>query len=408
MAIPAPKVEVGFDLTDSPIGPFFALDDPIRGLLDNSDWTLAGTIFVDITDSARTILLARGRGRDFSNYQAGSAVVELNNHNRYFDPLFVASPYYGNIIPRREIRISSGDELQFTGWIDDWDLTYTPDGDSISTAIANDALSFFANQTVTGSIPSAEKTGARISSVLSDSQVAWATDLRSIDDGQATLGTQEIPENTNALTYLQDVANSEPGEFYIDKAGLATFRDRTKAPNSDNLILFSKTSGIPFTNVNVIYGAELLYNEITAGRSGGGSVTASNQASIGNYGIRSLAVTDLLLDDDADLAEYALVWAARYSEPEYRFESIEIELGKISEAQQDQMLGLELGSIVEIEFEPNGIAPAIERYIEVISINQRITSTAHYVDLGFQGLDYQALVLDDSAFGKLDTAALSW
>ena len=72
------------------------------------------------------------------------------------------------------------------------------------------------------------------------------------------------------------------------------------------------------------------------------------------------------------------------------------------------MLGIELGSIVRIQFEPNGIAPAIDRYIEVISINQRITSNEHYVTLGFQALDYQALILDDLVFGKLDTAALSW
>jgi hypothetical protein len=408
MAIPTPLVEVGFDLTESPIGPFFALDDPVRGVLDNTDWLLAGTIFVDITSYARTIQISRGRSRDFSNYQSGAAVVELNNHNRYFDPLFEASPYNGNIIPRREIRISSGEEIQYTGWIDDWDLTYTPDGDSISTAIANDALGIFANQNLSASTPIVQKTGERIAAVLSDPTVAWAADLRSIDTGKATVGTQAIEADTTALTYLQNVANSEPGDFFIDKGGLATFRDRTKAPNSDNLVLFSKTEGIPFSNVNVIYGAELLYNEIIVGRSGGGTAIASNVASQGNYGIRSLAVTELLLNDDADLDEYALVWASRYSEPEYRFESIEIELSKITTDQQDSMLGLELGSIVRIQFEPNGIAPAIDRYIEVISINQRITSTEHYVTLGFQGLDYQALILDDSVFGKLDIAALSW
>ena len=408
MAIPTPLVEVGFDLTESSIGPFFALDDSTRGVLDNTDWVLGGTIFVDITSSVRTVQIARGRGRDFSNYQAGAATVTLNNHNRYFDPLFVASPYYGNIIPRREIRISSGGEIQFTGWIDDWDLTYTPDGDSISTAIANDALGLFANQNLTASTPSAQKSGERIAAILSDPAVSWATDLRSIDTGKATVGTQAIEADTTALTYLQDVANSEPGDFYIDKGGLATFRDRTKAPNSANLVLFDETAGIPFSNVNVIYGAELLYNEIIVGRAGGGTATASNVASQGNYGIRSLAVTELLLNDDADLNEYALVWASRYSEPEYRFESIEVQLGTISPAFQTQMLGLELNSIVRIKFEPNNIAPAIDRYIEVISINHRITNNEHYVTLGFQGLDYQALILDDSVFGKLDTAALSW
>jgi len=408
MAIPQPKVEVGFDLTESPIGPFFALDDPVRGVLDNTEWLLGGTIFVDITESARTIDISRGRARDFANYQAGAATVTLNNHNRWFDPLYTASPYNGNIIPRREIRISSGDEIQFTGWIDDWNLTYTPNGDSVADALAYDALSIFANQELNEITPIEQKSGERIDTILSDHNVNWATDLRLIDTGQATLGTQVIPEGTSALAYLQEVANSEPGEFFIGKGGRAVFQDRSVAPNSDNLILFSKTDGIPFTNVNVIYGSELLYNEINVSRLDGGTATARDVASQGNYGIRSLSVTDLLISDDVDLVEYALVWVSRYAEPEYRFESIEIELSKITPTQQAQVLGIELGAITQIQFEPNNIAPAIDRYIEVISIDHRITSTEHYVTLGFQGLDYQALVLDDPAFGKLDTAALSW
>ena len=408
MAIPTPKVEVGFDLTESPIGPFFALDDSTRGRLDNEDWVLAGTIFVDITDATREISISRGRGRDFSNYLAGSANVSLNNHNRDFDPLFTDSPYNGNIIPRREIRISSGDEIQFTGWIGDWDLTYTTDGDSVAVAVANDALSILASQKLVANTPVAEKTGERINRILSESTVSWPLDLRLIDTGQATLGTQDREAETNALVYLQDVVNTEPGEFFVGKNGRTVFQDRSIAPTSENLVLFDKTDGIPFSNVNVIYGSELLYNEIIVGRSGGGTVTASNIASQNNYGIRSLAVTDLLLNDDADLFEYGSVWANRYSEPEYRFESLEVELGTITSAQQTAMLGLELGSIVQIRFTPNNIAPAIDRYLEVISINHRITSTEHYVVMGFQGLDYQALVLDDSVFGKLDTAALSW
>ena len=408
MAIPTPKVEVGFDLTESPIGPFFALDDSTRGRLDNEDWVLAGTIFVDITDATREISISRGRGRDFSNYLAGSANVSLNNHNRDFDPLFTDSPYNGNIIPRREIRISSGDEIQFTGWIGDWDLTYTTDGDSVAVAVANDALSILASQELVANTPVVEKTGERINRILSESTVSWPLDLRLIDTGQATLGTQDREAETNALVYLQDVVNTEPGEFFVGKNGRTVFQDRSIAPTSENLVLFDKTDGIPFSNVNVIYGSELLYNEIIVGRSGGGTVTASNIASQNNYGIRSLAVTDLLLNDDADLFEYGSVWANRYSEPEYRFESLEVELGTITSTQQTAMLGLELGSIVQIRFTPNNIAPAIDRYLEVISINHRITSTEHYVVMGFQGLDYQALVLDDSVFGKLDTAALSW
>jgi len=40
MALPIEKVEIGFDLTDSPIGPFFRLNDDEAGRLDNTEYRL--------------------------------------------------------------------------------------------------------------------------------------------------------------------------------------------------------------------------------------------------------------------------------------------------------------------------------------------------------------------------------
>jgi len=107
-------------------------------------------------------------------------------------PLFTSSPYAGNIIPRREIRITTGDKVQYTGWIDDWNLSYLPNGDSVAEAIAYDATSILSGQTLDASTPSEENTGARISAILDD--INWSADLRNIDTGQATLGTAAIAE----------------------------------------------------------------------------------------------------------------------------------------------------------------------------------------------------------------------
>lgn len=406
MAIPTPKVEVGFDLTDSPIGPFFALDDPVRGVLDNTAYTLGGTIFVDITESVRTINISRGRGRLFDNYQSGACNVELNNHDRTFDPLYELSPYAGNIIPRREIRVSSGGERQFTGWIEDWDMSYTPDGDSTTLAKANDALYIFAGQAVSAGTPTEQLTGSRINAILDE--VGWANDLRQIDDGLATLGTQPLEDSKNALVHLQDVSSSDPGEFFVGKSGSAIFLDRGTYPTSTDTTLFSKTNGIPFTNLEVVYGSELLYNEITVSRLGGGEVVATDSSSIGEYGRRSLEVSELLIADDADLFDYATTFITKYSQPDYRFDSFEIELSKITPTQQAEVLALELGSIVQVEFEPNDIPPSIDRYLKVIRIDHRVTSREHYVVLGFGSVTDTPLILDDVAFGKLDEATLSW
>lgn len=407
MALPTPKVEVGFDLTDSPIGPFFRLDDPVRGVLDNTQYVLGGTIFIDITDRVRTIRVQRGRARNFANYTAGALSVEINNHDRAFDPLFTASPYYGNIVPRREIRISSGGVRQFTGWIDDWDLTYTPDGNSIATATAYDAFMILAKQSLTGETPAEELTGARINRALDDAKVNWAADQRDIAAGQATVGAITIEPDTNVLTYLQQVALADPGELFMGKNGYVVFKDRAAAPSSSSIVVLGE-GGIPFKNVQVVYGTEDLYNNVVVSRVGGGTAVATDEVSQGNYGIRTLEEIDLLLSSDAQVADRASVLVNWYSEPEYRFDSVEIELHKRTEAEQASILGLELGSFVQIVFTPNGISPAIDRVLEVIKLEHTVTPTQHFVTIGFQATQGVPFVLDDLVFGKLDEATLGW
>ncbi len=81
-------------------------------------------------------------------------------------------------------------------------------------------------------------------------------------------------------------------------------------------------------------------------------------------------------------------------------------LSEITTEQATQVLGLELGSVVQISFTPNGIAPAIVKYAEVIAIAHAADVVAHRVSLGFSTLDYASFVLDDAVFGKLDTGTL--
>ena len=92
MPLPNPQVFVGFDLTDTGVGPFAVLDDEVRGILDG-EYVLAGTIFYNITDRVRKISISRGKPRDFGNFTTGAANVEFNNHDRAFDPLYVCLLY---------------------------------------------------------------------------------------------------------------------------------------------------------------------------------------------------------------------------------------------------------------------------------------------------------------------------
>jgi hypothetical protein len=402
----APKVELGFDLAAG-VGPFLTLDDSVTGKLDDPAWVLGGTIFYDVTEYVRSIAVSRGRSSLFSNFPAGNATVAFNNHNRYFDPLYTASPFAGNIIPKREIRISAGTEIQFSGWVDDWNLTYLPSGDSIADAIAYDATGLLASRTLGSATPTVQTTGQRINAILDNPGVNWASSLRTIDTGQATLSNFPISDNTNALSYLQTVAQSEPGKLFIGKTGNVVFQDRTVAPTTSNLVQFGGT-GIPFQNLEVVYGSENLYNEIVISRQGGGTATATDLDSVSEYGISNLTIGNLLLNTDEQSLDLALIYAQQYSQPEYRFNALEVAMHKLDIAEQEEISQLEIGSVCKVTFTPNGIGSPIERFVEVIRIEQVITPETHFVTLGFQSLDYASLVLDDAEFGKLDLYSLSW
>jgi hypothetical protein len=249
MSMPIEKVEVGFDTSFSGAGNFFTLDDSTKGQLNNTGFPLAGLQFIDVTDRVRNFAISRGKSSLFASFPAGQLNVEFNNHDRAFDPLYAQSPFVGNIVPRREIRVTTADEVQYTGWIDDWSYSYLPNGDSVAEAIAYDATSIIANQVLSAGTPTAQKTGARITSILNE--INWSPESRAIDTGEANLSTFPIEENTNVVTYLQQVAASEPGLIFVSKNGKITFIDRSQTPTSETVVQFGGT-GVPFQNLEAM------------------------------------------------------------------------------------------------------------------------------------------------------------
>ena len=153
----------------------------------------------------------------------------------------------------------------------------------------------------------------------------------------------------------------------------------------------------------VEYGSELLYNQVSATSTFlATGVTAESATSIDTYGIFNLTRNDLLINADADLEAYVSFLANKFKDPEYRFKSVQVQLDQRTPAQQADILGLEIGDVVGIDFTPNGIGPAIEKHAEVIGIDHSVTAISHTVTLSFATLDFSLLVLDDAVFGKLD------
>jgi hypothetical protein len=401
--MPTQKVEIGFDLAGNN-GPFFVLDDAERGVLDNTAWTLAGTFFYDVTQYVKDIQITRGKNRDIDSYSSGEAVVTMTNYNRYFDPTYQASPFYGNIIPRREVKISSNGIQQYFGTIDDWNLRYAIQGDSEVTFVTSDGFYRLNNQTVTPGTATVQSSGARINAILDDPGVAWPSTYRSVDTGVVTVGANVVPDNQNALSYLKLVEQTEHGAFFIAKDGKATFKSRSIVqPTTAPVLLTDDNTGIGYSDIRITYGSEQLANEIVVTSAvSGTTVTAIDLASQGVYGVLNLTLSDLIMNSTSDVESLAVFLANKYSQPEYRFEAVEVILDDLSPTNQNKILGLELNDVIKVKFTPNGIGPAIEQYVEIINIAHRADLQIHRVTLGLARLDFLYFILDDPTFGRLD------
>jgi len=123
MPYPTPIVEIAF--TD---GPYVV----------SPTWT-------DVSAYVREMTIDRGVTDDWTFVADGLANVVLSNRDRRFDPFNASGPYFGNLLPRRQIRIratSGGTTYDvFRGFVAGWPPEWTDAGyDSTVTLSCFDAL----------------------------------------------------------------------------------------------------------------------------------------------------------------------------------------------------------------------------------------------------------------------------
>jgi len=427
------KVELGFTESGSSV-PFFTLGNDRLGRLNNTEGLLGGgQILVDVSIYVRSVDIKRGKSRELDRFQAGQATVAFNNSQRVFDPTFEGSPFFGQIEPRRQIRISLDDVIQFEGTIDDWNIAYEQGGSSVATAIAFDGIANLANiklnnftptgividdkvfileDATKGTLDSIDNlldgddapvtTGRAINAALDN--IDWPEAKRDLDTGLAIVENNPIADDTIILDYLQKVATSEPSGLFIAKNGDVKFIERNSGFIGSKPLFADDGSGIPYTIVSVIFGTELLYNEVVVSNSTD-EVSAINQASINLYGKRDLT-RETLLNSISQLDQLADFLAGKFGEPEFRFEVIEVDLANLDPTQRQNVIDLEMGDYVEVKFTPGDIPPAIQRFGEVISISSKFTPSSEVLQLGLQSVQGALIVLDQEAFAKLDSESV--
>ena len=118
---------------------------------DDGPYVLFPT-WTDVTPYVRELSTDRGRSDDWGPFD-GSASVTLSNRDRRFDPFNTSGPYYGKLLPRRQVQISAifnGVTYRvFRGFVGGWPPVWTDAGkDSTVTLSCMDALGLLASETL--------------------------------------------------------------------------------------------------------------------------------------------------------------------------------------------------------------------------------------------------------------------
>ncbi|WP_327047297.1 hypothetical protein OG320_05230 [Microbispora sp. NBC_01189] len=318
-------------------------------------------------------------------YEPGVATVRLKNGDRRFDPTHLGGPYVSGgvsqVTAMRPLRIRatySGDTYNlFRGYIDVWDVDWIATVHSVVTVTATDAFKVLTNKrrsAVDPPVGAGENTGARIARILDSA--GWPAPDRVIATGNSTVQATTLAGD--ALSELQRVAESEIGELYVDGAGRVVFRNRHGLLldfRSTNVVATfgqSATAPAPF-EVRLNTDDATLWNEIIAQRAGGAERTAGDSASQTKNTTRTYQKSDLLLESDVDVGNWAQ-WILYISkDPETRFDEIKIHVHADPGTFVVPALGREIGDRIQIWRRPPGGGSPIVRDCFIRGINHEVT-----------------------------------
>lgn len=430
-------VQVGFPASAS--GTSFTLNDPVKGQLNNTTYTLGGTQFVDVTAyCSGTIAVSRGRSRETDQYQTGTASFTLRNESRIFDPTNTASPYYPGIVPRAPVNIYVGGLQVFAGYIDDYNVDYEKPDICTVAVTATDALALLANAYINNWSASQELTGQRLLDILSQNFPSFPAPL-AIAAGQTTVQSNIFGANTGGggqgdvmLDDMQNIAASEWGFLFVDRLGNLTFLDRyaiirqigagTNYATFSDLTADLEAGAFPYSDIGLISATLLLYNQTQVTRNSNANISddqpitqiANDSASQNLYLLRALTLPTVENYTDADAGNLGQWVLSLYSEPEVRFDTLQVvDLESLSLAQLQTLAALDIPDLCTVKRTPPGTGSpttiTLSSYIDQISWHFDVSASTAKMGLSFGSAENIGFFqLNSAEYGQLNVGQLAY
>jgi hypothetical protein len=398
----------------------FTLDDPLKGVLNNTDYVLDGTTeFASVIDGATGISVFRGRRDIGDQFTAGTMSFDLNDTftGGIFNPFDTQSPYYDTdqavpgLAPMRKVILSREGEQLFNGYIVDYNYNFNLGGlDTVSVSCADDF--YLLSQTYMDEFNvSEELANERIEAVLDLPEVN-AFQLpgeRNLETSTILLGgasAYTVPYGTSVAAYMAKINESVQGRIFCARDGVFTFQDRVGTTLSAPTASFHDDgTNIPYDNVGISFEANQVINRAAVQHAGATSPEiAEDLASQATYFIQTTAISDALVHNDTaalDLANYLLV-----GQPEARYTNVSTPFAALTDAQRDVVAILDIGDTVSVEksFTSGNSITQLAQELAIEGIQHQIDlSTGHRITLFTSPTTLVfELILDDLVYGTID------
>jgi len=420
VTIPAVTVEFAFSIGAGTTG-YLYLDDTSRGKLGTG--TLApDNLWVDLSHPALSLDISRGSQRfdgPTVRYEASRATYVLDNSDRSLDPTNLAGPYVAagvtQVTPMRGVRSRATwagvTYALFRGFVDDWQINWD-DPWSDATVHCTDGVKVLANYNgvAVGAVGAGDDTGARIGRLLDNA--GWPATDRALDAGNTTVQATTLAANTWTETLL--TADTEAGEVYVDGSGRVVFRRRQAsqldARSSTSQATFGDGPGeLIYESVKVAYDDTQVRNVVRISRVGGTQQIASDAASQAQYLNHSWERSDLIMQTDAEAANYAGYVLFQNKDAELRFTELVINPHADETNLFPQVLGRELGDRITVKRRPPGGGAVISRDCFIRGIKHTLKDKRWKTTWTLQSAaKYSFFTLDNAILGVLDSNALGF
>ena len=406
------EVDTGFDFGS------FVLDDALKGVLDNTTYTLGPNItYADITPFVKRVSYKRGRQRNTDQFGAGTMQVLIDDElaGGALSPYDQGSPYYDpsnnqpGIAPLRAIRLSRDGEYLFQGVITDFTYQFDMGGDN--TVLLNCADGFYklAQATLDALNVSPETSGERIETILDLPEVdLFSGAERNVDIGTVNLGhdnAYNIELGTNALAYIQQInQTAEFGRVFMARDGVFTFQPRVGVTLSSPIITFDDTGGgAKYNDLEIAFDASHVVNRATVEGLNNNAATSNDLASQATYFVQAVDIGNSLLHDQSEInaaAAYLIVGT-----PQPRFTSVQTYLPALTSLQRDTIATIDIGDTITIAKQVTGVG-TISEELSVEGIEGRIDfDTGHTIRFyTSETTIVYNLILDDAIYGVLNAA----